>query len=127
MVTELLVIFYFFSSRLFDNDFRRPLIEALVAKGHEAWHVRIGQQIILTGPHSDRREFNGIFGLVSLIGHIRAHLKIRKSCPVFVDTTGGFVPTRSLLLGRRFAAYGASTFSTIYCIIFVVFFASNGT
>ena len=92
------VIFYFFSSRLFANDFRRPLIETLVAKGHEAWHVRIGQRIVLTGPDSKPREFNGIFGLVSLIRHIYAHLKIQKSCPVFVDTTGGFVPTRSLLL-----------------------------
>ncbi len=92
------MIFYFFSSRLFGNDFRRPLIETLVAKGHEAWHVRIGQQIVLTGPDYERREFNGFFGLVSLIRHIHAHLKIQKLCPVLVDTTGGFVPARSLLL-----------------------------
>ena len=64
------MIFYFFSSRLFENDFRRPLIETLVAKGHEAWHIRIGQQIVLTGPDYERREFNGLFGPVSLI---RAH------------------------------------------------------
>jgi hypothetical protein len=92
------VIFYFFSSRLFNNDFRRPLIETLVAKGHEAWHVRIGQQIVLTGPDSGRKEFEGIFGLVGLIRHIQAHLKLRETRPVLVDTTGGFLPARSLLL-----------------------------
>jgi hypothetical protein len=95
---SVLVIFYFFSSRLFDNDFRRPLIETLAAKGYEAWHVRIGKQIVLTGPDFERREFNSILGLVTLIKHVRAHLKIKKGCPVFVDTTGAFLPARSLLL-----------------------------
>ena len=91
------VIFYFFSSRLFENDFRRPLIKSLIAKGHEVWHVRIGRQNVLTGPDEERTEFDGIFGLVSMIKCIRAST-LRRSHLVFVDTTGACVPIRSLLL-----------------------------
>ena len=90
--------FYFFSSRLFENDFRRPLIKSLVAKGHEVWHVRIGRQNVLTGPDEERTEFNGIFGFVGLIKRIRTSSKISGSRLVFVDTTGAFIPIRSLLL-----------------------------
>lgn len=90
--------FYFFSTRLFENDFRRPLIKSLIAKGHEAWHVRIGRENILTGPGEERTKFNGIFGFVDLIKQIRSSSKISRSRLVFVDTTGAFVPIRSLLL-----------------------------
>ena len=90
--------FYFFSTRLFENDFRRPLIKSLIAKGHEAWHVRIGRENILTGPDEERTKFNGIFGFVDLIKQIRSSSKISRSRFVFVDTTGAFVPIRSLLL-----------------------------
>jgi hypothetical protein len=92
------VTFYFFSTRLFENDFRRPLIKSLIAKGHEAWHVRIGRENILTGPDEERTKLNGIFGFVDLIKQIRSSSKISRSRLVFVDTTGAFVPIRSLLL-----------------------------
>jgi hypothetical protein len=90
------MIFCFFSTRLFDSDFRRPLIEALIAKGYQAWHIRIGRQNILTQPSEKSVEFVGIAGFFRLIRFIQTHSKI--GCVVFVDTTGAFVPVRSLAL-----------------------------
>lgn len=89
---------YFFSSRLLENDFRRPLIEALIAKGHEVWHVRIGLLNVLTRPDNEREEFTGIVGFLRLIKCLHAYSKTCKSTSIFVDTTGACVPIRSLLL-----------------------------
>lgn len=90
--------FYFFSSRLLDTDFRKPLINALIAKGHNVWHVRIGRLNILTRPNDKPTEFRGMFGLLTLIHLIDANSRACKSRSVFVDTTGACVPIRSLFL-----------------------------
>ena len=90
--------FYFFSSRLFENDFRTPLIKALIASGHDTWHVRVGRRNILTGPSGERTYFRGVFGLLGLIRRIRAYSKSHNSRVVYVDTTGAFLPIRSFLL-----------------------------
>ena len=90
--------FYFFSSRLFENDFRTPLIKALIASGHDTWHVRVGRQNILTDPNGERTDFTGVFGLLGLIRRIRAYSRSHNSRVVYVDTTGAFLPIRSLLL-----------------------------
>jgi len=90
--------FYFFASRLFENDFRVPLIRALIAKGHEVLHVRIGRVNVLTGPNGERTEFKGAVGFLKLIAYIHTHSKARKSLRIFFDSTGAVVPIRSLLL-----------------------------
>ena len=90
--------FCFFSSRLFENDFRTPLIKALIANGHEALHVRVGRQNVLTLPNEERTDFYGMVGLLNLLRRVRAYSKTRGSPVVYVDTTGAFLPLRSLLL-----------------------------
>jgi hypothetical protein len=60
--------------------------------------VRIGRQNVLTGPDEERTEYNGLVGFVGLIKQIRPSSKISKSRLVLVDTTGAFLPIRSLLL-----------------------------
>jgi hypothetical protein len=92
------VIFYFLSSRLFENDFRAPLIDALNFKGHQAWHARIGRRNIVTPPNRERIEFNGLFGFPRLVRQIRAAVYHQNATVVFVDTTGAFLPIRSLIL-----------------------------
>jgi hypothetical protein len=92
------VIFYFLSSRLFENDFRVPLIDALNSKGHQAWHARIGRRNILTPPNREKFEFNGLLGFPRLVRQIRAAVYRQTATVVFVDTTGAFLPIRSLIL-----------------------------
>ena len=92
------MIFFFFSSRHFESDFRRPLIKALTAKGDEAWHVRIGRTNVLTRPDGERTEFRAISGLLRLISRLRAYSKASKSPVICVETTGCCVPIRSMLL-----------------------------
>jgi hypothetical protein len=92
------MIFFFFSSRHFESDFRKPLIKALIAKGHVVWHVRIGRSNVLTRPDRERTEFSSISGLVRLISLLRAYSKTCKSPVICVETTGCCVPVRSMLL-----------------------------
>ena len=90
---ELQMKFIFFSARLYKSDFRRFLIEALRAAGHEAWHVRIGRCNKLTGIEGSE-EFCGIAGLLRMIRRLRiigANGKI-----VYVDSTGAVTPVRSI-------------------------------
>jgi hypothetical protein len=90
--------FCFISSRLFETDFRKPLIDALHTKGCEVWHVRVGRRNILTKPNTQKWEFNGARGFLALIRHINRARTNWTSPLVFVDTTGAFVPLRSVML-----------------------------
>ena len=86
--------FIFFSFSLYKSDFRKFLIEALRAAGHEAWHVRVGHRSKLTSIEGSE-EFSGIVGLLGMIRRLRivgAEGKI-----VYVDSTGAFTPVRSVL------------------------------
>jgi hypothetical protein len=96
------VNFFFVSSRLFENDFRAPLIAALRAKGHQVWHVRLGRQNIVTAPDQRRTTFDGLLALPRLVWLIRSSVKVSHSRVVFVDTTGAFLPCRSLVLRAAF-------------------------
>jgi len=62
--------FCFISSRLFETDFRSPLIDALLTKGCDVWHIRVGRRNILTNANAQKLEFNGVRGFVNLIRHI---------------------------------------------------------
>ena len=86
--------FIFFSARPYKSDFRRFLIEALRAAGHEAWHVKIGRCNKLSSIEGSE-EFCGIAGLLGIIRRVRiigANGKI-----VCVDSTGAVLPIRSIL------------------------------
>ena len=87
--------FIFFSARLYKSDFRKFLIEALRAAGHEAWHVRIGRCNKLTSIEGSE-EFCGIAGLLGMIRHLR--IIGAKGKIVYVDSTGAITPVRSILL-----------------------------
>ena len=89
--------FYFISSRLFDSDFRSHLVQALVSKGYEVCHVRVGRRVVVTGPHEKRAEMHGILGLLKFIKDVRACIRKSAAYPIFVDTTGAFIPLRSVL------------------------------
>jgi len=98
--------FVFFSARLYKMDFRKFLIEALRAAGHEVWHVRIGRCNKLTDT-SGTENFCGVGGLVALIGRLRnigANAEI-----VYVDSTGAVAPIRSILF-RLALPYGTWCF-----------------
>lgn len=90
--------FFFFSARFFENDFRRPLINALIARGHDVWHIRIGRSNVLTRPDEERTEYRSISGFFGLKNRLRAYSKTCKSPVVCVETTGCCVPLRSTLL-----------------------------
>ena len=90
--------FCFISSRLLETDFRKPLIDALLTKGCQVWHVRVGRRNILTKPNARQLEFNGVCGFVTLIRHINRACANWGSPVVFIDTTGAFVPLRSVML-----------------------------
>jgi hypothetical protein len=83
--------FIFFSARLYTSDFRKFLIEALRAAGHEAWHVRVGRCNKLTSIEGSE-EFCGIAGLLGMIRHLRII-----GANVYVDSTGAVTPLRSIL------------------------------
>jgi hypothetical protein len=93
--------FFFFSARLFETDFRRSLIKALKAKGHDVWHIRIGRTIVVTRSGGDGVEFYGILGFYRLIRYLRAHIAGKVDC-VFLDSTGACVAFRSVLLRAAF-------------------------
>jgi len=90
--------FCFISSRLVETDFRKPLMDALLTKGCEVWHVRVGRRNILTKPNAPQLEFNGARGFVTLIRHIDRARPNWTPPVVFIDTTGAFVPLRSVML-----------------------------
>jgi O-antigen/teichoic acid export membrane protein len=86
--------FIFLSTRQYEADFRRFLLEALSAAGHEAWHVRIGHCNKLTGM-AEREEFRGVAGLLKMIRRLRVIGSESKT--VYVDSTGAVTPVRSIL------------------------------
>ena len=89
------MIAVFFSARTYEQDFRKFLLDALRADGHEAWHVKVGRRNVLTTARGSEN-FDGIKGLIRLIHRLRgigAHDTI-----VYVDTTGAIMPIRSMLL-----------------------------
>jgi hypothetical protein len=94
--------FFFMSASLLDNDYRYPLIQALLAKGHAVYHLRVGRQNILTASASDREQFSGVLGFVRLIAHIRRELKVIDPRVVFIDSAGVFLPLRILALRAAF-------------------------
>ena len=88
------MIAVFISARAYEQDFRKFLLGALRADGHEAWHVRVGRRNTLTG--ADGAEtFDGTIGLLRLIRRLRA-IGARGNA-VYLDTTGAIMPLRSLL------------------------------
>jgi hypothetical protein len=90
--------FCFISSRLFETDFRRPLIDALLTKGCVVLHVRVGRRNVLTKPDAQQLEFIGLRGFVTLVRHINRARRNWAAPVVFIDSTGAFVPLRSLIL-----------------------------
>lgn len=94
--------FFFISSSLFRNDYRYPLILALLAKGHSVYHLRVGRQNILTASASEREQFKGILGFVRLIAHVRRELKGIDQQIVIINSAGVFLPFRILALRAAF-------------------------
>jgi len=94
------VTFFFFSCARYENDFRRSLITRLIEKGHVVWHVCVGRTNIITRQDGTSTEFIGLSGFFQLIKYIGEHST--PSSSVFIDSTGGFVPIRSLLLRALF-------------------------
>lgn len=89
------MIVIFISARSYEQDFRKFLLEALRADGHEAWHVKVGRRNTLTGADGVEN-FDGIAGLFRLIRRLR--VICARGNAVYVDTTGAIMPVRSLLL-----------------------------
>lgn len=87
--------FIFVSVRHYQADFRKFLIEALWAAGHDAWHVRIGRCNRLTSLEGSE-ELCGIAGLLRVIRRLRS-IGTRGKI-VYVDSTGAVTPLRSILL-----------------------------
>jgi hypothetical protein len=87
--------FFVLSVRAYEADFRQFLIQALRAGGHAVWHVRIGRVATVTGADTAPIEFNGVSGFPALIRFLRAHAG---DLPVVIDSTGPYVPVRSLAL-----------------------------
>jgi hypothetical protein len=90
--------FFFFSSRLLSNDFRAPLIKALMARGHSVWHVRIGRVNVVKRPDGGQTEFVGAIGFGRLIRSLAESSKLSVPPVILFDTTGACVPIRALLL-----------------------------
>jgi hypothetical protein len=91
---EFEMIVVFFSARAYEQDFRKFLLEAIRAEGHQAWHVKVGRRNVLTGADGSE-DFDGIQGLLALIRRLRAIGSREKV--VYVDTTGAIMPIRSIL------------------------------
>jgi hypothetical protein len=72
----------------------------LIEKGHVVWHVCVGRTSILTREDGTSTEFIGLSGFLHLTKCISERSKPLPS--VFIDSTGGFVPIRSLLLRALF-------------------------
>ncbi len=88
------MIVVFISTRAYEQDFRKFLLEALRADGHEAWHVKVGRRNVLTGADGSE-DFDGIKGLLALIRRLR-DIGAREKA-VYVDSTGAIMPMRSIL------------------------------
>lgn len=88
------MIVVFISVRNYGQDFRKFLLEALRADGHECWHVKVGRSNTLTGANGteDFRGIGGLFGLIRRLREIGA-----RGTVIYVDTTGAIMPIRSLL------------------------------
>jgi hypothetical protein len=86
--------FIFVSVRRYETDFRKFLIEALRAAGHEVWHVRIGRCNKLTSIEGSE-EFCDIAGLLEMIRRLR--IISTKGKIVYIDSTGAVTPVRSIL------------------------------
>jgi hypothetical protein len=89
--------FFFLSVRAYEADFRQFLIQALRARGHDVWHVRIGRVTTVTSDGTPPIEFTGVSGFAALIRFLRSRAR---ACDlaVVVDSTGPYVPARSLAL-----------------------------
>jgi hypothetical protein len=92
------MIFYFISSRLYDRDFRKPLIKALRAEGHTVWHIRIGRTNILTRSDGDVTQFGWAFGFVKLVKYLRSYSHTHKSQLICVESSACAFIVRSILL-----------------------------
>jgi hypothetical protein len=89
--------FFFLSVRSYAVDFRQFLIGALRERGHDVWHVHIGRATRVTGTDGKPVEFAGASGFPALIRFLRARAR-GPALPVFIDSTGPYVPARSLAL-----------------------------
>jgi hypothetical protein len=89
--------FYFFSARPHDLDFRQFLMEALLRKGHDVRHVRVAREMKVVGGNGRPIEFKGAAGFLALIRFLRADIEDPNDT-VFLDSTGPYLPLRSLLL-----------------------------
>jgi hypothetical protein len=89
--------FLVLSVRSYANDFRQFLIRALRERGHPVWHVHIGRVTQVTGAEAQPVTFAGASGFPALIRFLRARVH-GPELPVFIDSTGPYVPTRSLAL-----------------------------
>jgi hypothetical protein len=89
--------FVVLSVRSYATDFRQFLIRALRARGHDVWHVHIGRTTRLTGADAAPVDFAGASGFPALIRLLRTRIR-GPALPVFIDSTGPYVPARSLAL-----------------------------
>ncbi len=89
--------FFLLSVRAHEVDFRQFLIQALRERGHAAWHVHIGRTTRVTGADGPPADFTGPSGFPALIRFLRARAR-GADLPVFIDSTGPYVPARSLAL-----------------------------
>lgn len=89
--------FFVLSVRSYAVDFRQFLIGALRERGHEVWHVHIGRATRVTGIDGQPVEFAGASGFPALIRFLRARTR-GPAPPVFINSTGPYVPGRSLAL-----------------------------
>ncbi|HEY4921664.1 MAG TPA: hypothetical protein VII40_16295 [Xanthobacteraceae bacterium] len=89
--------FFFLSVRTYEADFRQFLIQALRERGHDVWHVRIGRVTTVTSDGTPPTAFTGVAGFLALTRFLRSRAH---ACDlaVFVDSTGPYVPARSLAL-----------------------------
>jgi hypothetical protein len=89
--------FYFFSVRPHELDFRQFLMEALRRKGHTVRHVHLARTMKVVGGNAGPVEFTGAAGFFALIRFLRAAIGTPGRA-VFLDSTGPYLPLRSLLL-----------------------------
>jgi hypothetical protein len=89
--------FFLLSVRAHEADFRQFLLAALRRRGHAAWHVHIGRITRVTGAEGPPVEFAGAAGFPALIRFLQACARDAELA-VFIDSTGPYVPARSLAL-----------------------------
>jgi hypothetical protein len=89
--------FYVFSVRPYELDFRQFLIEALRRKGHDVRHVHLARSMKVLAGDAPPIEFKGAAGFLALVRFLREDAKSSKR-PVFLDSTGPYIPLRSLAL-----------------------------